>query len=573
VLTLVMILGLAGLLGAQEPTPTPGAARSVGGLAFVDEYEVTVVNIDAYVTDKKGRTVTDLSMEDFRVLQDGEPKVLTNFELFTEDVYRHHFTTPIPGLPTPTPAPEPEVRQPEPQPIWIVLYIDNENLKPLDRNRVLRRVEKFVRENLQPGVQMMVVSYQRSFEVHQTFTADASAILGAVRGVKLYTGGRTERNSARREAMAMLRDMKDQESTRSGYEDGVRGKYHSAYRLILGIAKEEANSVLFSADALRSVITRLAGLPGRKAIVYISNGLPMVAGLDLFYEFAHVYNDTSILTEISRYDRSQVFQSLASSANAQGVTFYTIGAQGLDMGGMGSAENQYMQNPLSASVGVNNLLDTLRYMADTTGGLAIVNTNDFTAGLERIQKDLYTYYSLGYTLTASGSDKVHHIEVKLPNHPDYDVRYRRRFVEKSIETQVQDKVVSAMMFDLEDNPMHIDLEAGDPAPASEDRWMVPIHLSFPIRKVALIPQGDDYVGRVVMFLGARDTEGKQSDLVRQEHEVRIPMADYEEAQRRRFGIDARLLMEAGSYRVVVALLDPITREDSYQSVRTTISEG
>ncbi len=46
----------------------------------------------------------------------------------------------------------------------------------------------------------------------------------------------------------------------------------------------------------------------------------------------------------------------------------------------------------------------------------------------------------------------------------------------------------------------------------------------------------------------------------------FPRPDYEEAQRQRWGIDTTLLMESGRYKIAVALLDPLTRQDSYQTV-------
>jgi hypothetical protein len=227
-----------------------------------------------------------------------------------------------------------------------------------------------------------------------------------------------------------------------------------------------------------------------------------------------------------------------------------------------------------ASVGDNNRTETLRFLADETGGIAIINTNDIAPRLRFIAQDMFTYYSIGYPLQASGKDKVHKVEVELRDDPafkDYRLRYRSRFVEKSLETRVQDAVVSSLVFDVDDNPMRLDVEVGTPSAASERRWLVPAHISFPIEKVALLPEGDDYVGRVLLFVAARDADGKQSDMVRQEYEIRVPAADYEEAQRRRWGFDTSLLMESGRYRISVALLDPITRQDSYTTVTASVN--
>jgi hypothetical protein len=95
-------------------------------------------------------------------------------------------------------------------------------------------------------------------------------------------------------------------------------------------------------------------------------------------------------------------------------------------------------------------------------------------------------------------------------------------------------------------------------------------VSFPIETVALIPEGDDYVGRVVLFAAARDTEGKQSDIVRQEHEIRIPAGQYDEARTQRFTVGTNLLMESGSYSLSVGLMDQVTRAASYRTERAVV---
>ncbi len=220
---------------------------------------------------------------------------------------------------------------------------------------------------------------------------------------------------------------------------------------------------------------------------------------------------------------------------------------------------------MPTSVGYSNYLDTLRMMADETGGVAIFNTNDVGPKLVRIEQDFYDYYSIGYNLQATGSDRVHRIKLTIPDHPDYRIRYRRRIVEKSLESRVQDRVLTGLVIPLEDNPLGIVVGTSNAAPTSGSRWTVPFELSFALEKIALFPAGEDYVGQVTLFLAARDTDGKQSDLVRQEHEVRIPAADYEEALRERFTITAALLMEAGSYKVSVGLLDNFTRQVGFST--------
>jgi hypothetical protein len=299
----------------------------------------------------------------------------------------------------------------------------------------------------------------------------------------------------------------------------------------------------------------------------------MIPGIELYYEVSKQSSDTTALTSMFEFDRTRDYQQLAALANAQGVTFYTVDATGLSMGTMGSAEYMTDADPMSISVGLNNYIDSLVLLARDTGGMAIINTNDVAPRLELVAQDMYTYYSIGYPLQASGQDKVHRVKVKLRDDPafsKYELRYRSRFVEKSLETRVQDRVVSSLVFEIDENPMDLKVETGTPATATADRWLLPAHITFPLSSIALLPEGEDYVARVVLFIAARDNDGKKSDLVRQSHEIRIPAAQYEDARDKYFAIDAQLLMEPGRYKVSIALLDPLTRQVSYKTVRASV---
>jgi hypothetical protein len=55
---------------AQQAPPAPGVIR----------INVNLVQVDAVVTDNKGKAVTNLKAEDFEVLQDGKPQIITNFD-------------------------------------------------------------------------------------------------------------------------------------------------------------------------------------------------------------------------------------------------------------------------------------------------------------------------------------------------------------------------------------------------------------------------------------------------------------------------------------------------------------
>ncbi|MEN8162603.1 MAG: VWA domain-containing protein [Acidobacteriota bacterium] len=570
IIMLALALGAPGATMAleteQEASPESPEITPIGGLSFKDEIELTVVNVIAYVTDKSGHPVTDLTKDDFRLLHDGKAREISHFKLYTEEAFNSRLEAiPAPDLP-PTPAEVETQPQPDEAPVYIVLFVDHENLHPLDRNRVLSRANEFVRENLHPPVQMMVATFEKRLKIIQPFTDERDLILQSLRAQRMKTGGRISRDQDRKRILDKMRRHK--QDAGSGDINDAR----NVWGLIIGSAEEEATNLMFTLHSLRATVSMMAGLPGKKSVVYISNGLPMVAGMELVYAYSNTYNDPSVMTQMSRWDQSRNFQALTSAANSQDVTFYTIGAGGLKHGSVATAEYAGPQDNVAVGVGQENFLDSLRFMASNTGGQAIVNTNDFSKAFDRISTDLFTYYSLGYALNVTGGDKVHRIKIELPGHSEYDLRYRRRFVEKSLESQVQDKVVTSLLFPVEENPLDVRVKTGVPSPASEDRWTLPIQVAFPLKQLALLPEGEDYVGRAVLFVAARDSEGGQSDLVRQHHEVRIAAKDYAKLEHEKWVITANLLMESGGYTVSVGLMDQVTRQASFDQVKTFIEE-
>ncbi len=560
---------------AQAPPTSDDGPEVVGGLTFVDELELTVVNIDVFATAKDGSAVTDLEMDDFRVFQDGQERKLSHFALYTEEVISR-ITEVSAGESSLTSPPGDEVPATEQgasmgskiKPVYIVLFIDNENLRPMDRNRVLGQMRSFLRDVMYPHVQVMVVSYQRSLVVEQPFTGDSKEIAEALREVRMMTAGRSAQDTERKKILNEFASLRQQ---------GTRGDERTRIELenrIRSYADVIANELDFAINAVREVTITLSGLPGRRYLIHVSSGLPMVPAKDLLYQFSSVFQNRSTLALEARLNRRRHFQSLASAANAQGVTFYTIDASGL--GGAGStisAEYAGATDPITAGLYAINQQEPLQYIAEKTGGRAILGANDVTAGLDRFRQDLFTYYSLGYTISGSGTDRVHRLKVQLPGHPNCELSYRRNFVEKSLESKVQDRVFTGLTFDIEENPMAISVETSVAAPAADDRWILPIEVGFPLESIALVPEGEEFVGRVVVFVAVRDDRGRQSDIQRREHEIRVTQSDLERYRTNLYVIELPLLMKSGSYRIVVGVMDRLTRQASYHTIHRAVSRG
>jgi VWFA-related protein len=546
-----LLCGLvSGALAAQQ-----GKAESgTGGQEepFFDTVNVSVVNIDVYVTDKKGNRINGLTQDDFEIYEDKRPMAITNFYAVQEG--RAVATTDAPAVTegaSPTQALD-KVAIPEDQKLRLVVYIDNFNIRPFNRNRVMRDLRVFLNNKLTKGDQVMLVSYDRSIHVRRNFTSDPDLITSALMELEKVSGHGTHADSDRRDA---LRNIEEAQSANEAM------MYARAY------AESVYNDTEFTINAMKDIVNSLAGMPGRKAILYVSDGVPMMAGQDIFYAVQSKFGqETGSLTEAFTYDASRRFQELASQANANRVTFYTIDAAGLRTFGSISAENQGPgQGIMVDSVQISNLQSTLQMMAEETGGMAILNANNVMPQLDRIAQDFNTYYSLGYTPPHYGDGRYHRVEVKVKGRKGLVVRHREGYRDKTTETRMSDGTLAALKFPFEENPLGIDIEFGKTEPRQDGLYLQEVNVKIPIGKLTLVPREQTQEARLRLFLAAMDSEGDTSEVQQQPVSISIPAAEVATAVGKHYVYSVQMLMRSGDHKVGIGVRDDVAGQSSFLS--------
>ena len=123
---------------------------------FLETIDVNLINIEAFVTDKKGNRIIGLKKDDFELFVDGKPAKITNFYAvedgkaqIEEGPQYIREETPeeekIPGI-------EEEIEVPPEQKLHLVVYVDNYNLHPFSRNRAFGYIRTFLRTRLRDAV-------------------------------------------------------------------------------------------------------------------------------------------------------------------------------------------------------------------------------------------------------------------------------------------------------------------------------------------------------------------------------------------------------------------------------------
>jgi VWFA-related protein len=177
----------------------------------------------------------------------------------------------------------------------------------------------------------------------------------------------------------------------------------------------------------------------RKAVIYISTGYdfdPFAEGRNsrdriqggrfseptrfLINEENPFFKLGTITADI---DLHQLMRELTLSANRANATLYTIDPRGLQ--GVVDAGTYVDQSEWRTYI--QKTTSTLRYMAEATGGFAIVNTNDFAADLRRVDAETSDYYVIGfYSTNADPTKRTRALDVKV-DRPNVALNFRKEY--------------------------------------------------------------------------------------------------------------------------------------------------
>ncbi len=192
-----------------------------------------------------------------------------------------------------------------------------------------------------------------------------------------------------------------------------------------------------------------------------------------------------------------------------------------------------------------------------------LNTNDVSAGLERIGSDFANYYSLGYRAPTADRGRYHKIEVRLKNETkDWRLRYRDGYRDKSPETQIADATRAYIVHGYESNPLGVSIDLGQQSASSDGMTLVPVRVRIPLEKVVLLPRSDLFEGRLILYFGATDEEGRDAELQEMPLVLRIPLSSIELARQDEIVRVIDLTMRPGPHRLVVVVRDEVGEERS-----------
>lgn len=581
---LALMLWTTGSAFAQEEP----AADAI----FIDRVDVNVVNVEVFVTDNKGRRVAGLTADDFAITEDGQPVEISNFYAVTrEDRLAADLGKDTSALlDQPPTAQRPPL--PEDQQLNLVVYVDHFNIRPENRNRVLESLEGFLEDRITQGDNVMLIGYDRGLDVVAPFTREPSQIIEGLRKMSKLSTSRQLDDAERRRVMRYMLTRVSSGGPPLGGNGGLATQgtaeddLRNAYQYVRSYVQATRSDLRQAAGAIRSVVRSLAGLPGRKAMLYVSDGLPQRPGEDLYQLLANMFSATELrglrngsvdpVMETQREDESHLFKAITEEANAHQVTLYTLDARGPRGSSSLSAEFADLSAGNGGSVAIEaqrttSLQEPLIALAGETGGTPILNASNFGEALAIIGSDFDSFYSLGYRSPRGGDSKFHRIDVKVKR-PGLKVRHRNGYVDKPEEERVADRTLSSLILDLEKNPLGVELDFGVPEEKSRGRFLLPILIRIPFRELTLLPNGEVEEGRLRIFLAVQDEEGGISDLHDFPYPISVPRDQMQLAREREIGYQTTLNIRGGTPKVAIAVWDELSGTESYVHKRVLVGK-
>jgi VWFA-related protein len=411
--------------------------------------EANYIRVDVYATTRDGMAVLDLRRDEFELLEDRVPQSIDQFspiEIRTGNVASSTRSDPRTPEDSRQAATEPRARV-------FVLFLDTLHVDGVASQRIATPLTNAIRRLIGPDDLIAIVDpYTTTRAITLTRQVDVASTLARVWGAR----------------------------DRTDYIDDVERRYAQCYpglprkqgELVapdLGIAQEmilrrrEAQTF----DALEQLITYLRDLrEERKAIITVTNGwrvyepnqtltraindqLPSAprAGFDpatgKLSSQPLVTNDSGSACDgdrlrLAQLDHTLRYRQLLDRANRANVSFYPVDPRGIvvfdddvmPVAGVG-------QNPTIAPAEDKRRLGerhgALRTMAESTDGVAVLDTNNFAPALQRMTADLTSYYLLGYYSAGKLDGKFHAITVRVKR-PGVQIRARRGYLAANTET-------------------------------------------------------------------------------------------------------------------------------------------
>lgn len=371
VVFLLLFLAAAAQAFGQTPTPTPADGDVV-------KISTNLIRLDVTVLDAKGKPIADLRQDEIELYENGQKQKITGLT-FISGAARKPAVKPE-TIEKGAIAPPPVQLKAEQVRRTFALVVDDLTLSFESAYQTRRALKKFVDEQMVDGDLVAIIRTGAGIGALQQFTSDKRILYAAIEKVKwnpLGNGG----ISAFAPLQSVLPADPDAPEPEAGERtaEGTEREFNDF---------RESYFATGALGALEYVVNGMSELPGRKSIVFFSEG------------FALMNTNAEGFAEGSR--SLDPIRRLIENANRASVVVYSIDPRGLVYTGLTAADNtsgrstdQIESEMSDRRTKLSDTQASLRYISEETGGFALINNNDIIGGIGKVLED-QSYYLVTY---------------------------------------------------------------------------------------------------------------------------------------------------------------------------------
>ena len=578
--TAVLFFAAVGTGTSAQEAPARQGSEAPG--LFFETVDVDVVNVEVFVTDRKGNAVTGLSKEDFILTVDGAEVAISNF-------YSEVLGRPVQdsaGVEVETLESEFEEAPPD-QRLHLIVFVDNDNIRPTARKRVFKSLRDFLDSSLAPEDYVTVASSRKSVFTHSDFLKDRRTLNLVLDDIEKATGGDyTNMLEARRIVSELSREGTSGIIVGDPIGDTAgalpAGNQRAILSRIQAYAASEYQESRQSIAALGGFIDSIAGVPGRKAVLHVSGGIATRPGEGMYLAFLDRFfggtGEGSYYNDVGQFDLTPYMQDLGRRANAARVTFYALDADPNHASFLRSVETEGVAAQVNTSLRAEGALEAnyrqpLESMAHATGGQRLYAGPSLGRQLSNIATDFSTFYSLGFQATGKAAKESHRIKVDLKKERGKGLRVRHRsdYTRRSREDKMASATVAALLYNSVDNPLEVSMNPGEGQKRDDGRMVVPVDLQIPLENVTLLPNQGVHAARISLFVTVKNERGEARPVQKVPFALDIPDEFIERAKGDSARYTLPLIINPGDQQVAIGVRDEIGSNQS--TLRIELPKG
>ena len=502
---LVAVLALA----AQDQPPTFRATTRL--------VELTVTALD-----KKGQAVTDLRLEDFTIQDNGKARPVTFFK-YDGEPSAEPATFPLP----PGVISNRADLSPGPPRNVTAFVLDELNTPTVQNMRVRATATRYLKA-LAPRTRVAIFYLGTRVRILHDFTDDADSLRKRIEQAVLAVPLQNETDFSRSviEAEQFVDMFKGDPAMEQLAEEMKRTELEQEMLVNAASRRARLETTLASMESLGQ---HLAGIPGRKNLVWISGGISMLSVTGAMGMGPH----GSIESFEEKVKRTS--QRLAQ----QGIVLYIVDAKGLDSATMMTAESRgavpmrgrgRFEPQQDAETISSDAQPAMEMLSSTTGGRYLRNNNDLMEGFKKAASDLEGSYTLGFYVSEYPDDKWHTLKASVKR-KDVSLRHRKGYLSEA-EAAASALWTNDRTMAVVANPIGssaVQLTAGIAAAPSGTPGMLQINLRIETASLQFQTFGQDRQAKLQILFAERAPDGS-SRLTTDSPTVRVGPQDWNTAQ-------------------------------------------